>query len=104
MRTYAITSQVITQNTDKIIQIKFRMISGPAIPAKYVPATRMNENLGKLTIYDVKDLNTQVSGINYARVTYIKSDGTKGILATNSMMDPKTESISFDFSSQIVDQ
>lgn len=57
MRTYAITSQVITQNTDKIIQVKFRMISGPAIPAKYVPASHMNENLGKLTIYDVGALD-----------------------------------------------
>jgi hypothetical protein len=74
------------------------MISGPAIPAKYVPAARMNENLGKITIYDVKTLNEEVKGINYGRVTYIKADGTKGILATNAEMDPKTETVSFDFS------
>jgi hypothetical protein len=58
----------------------------------------MNESLGKITIYDVGTLDAQVGGINYARVTYIKSDGTKGILATNSNMDPITQTISFDFS------
>jgi hypothetical protein len=80
------------------------LISGPAVPDKYVPASHMNESLGKITIYDVSTLDTQVGGINYARVTFIKSDGTKGILATNSKMDTITETITFDFSQMLVDQ
>jgi hypothetical protein len=95
---YQLTQGIGHQGTIELIEILIEQISGPEKPAKYVMAASKSKNLGKFTIYDVKQMNTDVGGFNIAQIFYINDNGTEDEISTPCTYDETTESISFDAS------
>lgn len=63
------------------MNLEFSQISGPPVPPKYEPTLHINQRLGGVEFYDVGDLQKELGvEFNLLQITYLKADGTLGLL------------------------